>query len=118
VRALFIARAGNATDETPYALSVFEPADWGADESCDVHHAPGGQSKGQPAGDAHELLGRDQAYEDERLAVRLETSRLLVIHEVRTGMTEKQREFYDDRVSDISAARDAAKRATIITANT
>jgi hypothetical protein len=58
-----------------------------------------------------------KAYEDERLAVRLETSRLLVIDEVMIGGTERQSEFYDDRMSEIIVDRYAAKRATIITAN-
>ena len=58
-----------------------------------------------------------KAYEDERLSARLETSRLLVIDEVRIGISEKQREFYDERMSDIIVDRYQASRATIITAN-
>ena len=42
---------------------------------------------------------------------------LLVIDEVMIGSTERQSEFYDDRMSEIIVDRYAAKRATIVTAN-
>jgi len=57
------------------------------------------------------------AYNVPRLAERLETSRLLVIDEVMIGRSDKQKELFDDRMSDIAVARYQAQRATLVTAN-
>jgi hypothetical protein len=57
------------------------------------------------------------AYKDERLDERLESSRLLVIDEIMIGRSEKQKELFDDRLSAITVGRYQNQRATLITAN-